>query len=180
MWSDLFRNHRVPALAFLLVLAISIVAGFRFAAGPEFWNRGPRELRRNELTLRDGLLFASGETNPFTGRLYDTYSEDVRKLEIEIDDGKASGRSLGYYPNLQLEVEEFFVDGTSHGIRTRRYENGVKRSVETIVHGQVNGPYTEWHENGQKHVQMTLRDGKPDGLAEAWHPIRCAEVPHPV
>lgn len=132
--------------------------------------REGRELMRSELTLQDGKLHASGETTPFTGRMFEIFSADQRKLEIEIRDGRAHGRSRGWYENGQIEVEETFTDGVSHGKRTRWHSNGTMKSVAQITKGEVNGKYAEWHENGQKSLEMTFHNGKPAGLVEAWHP----------
>lgn len=150
------------------------------------------ELTQRELSLRDGKLYSANAKTPFTGRLYENYpiSESVheplpssvkgraskknplsvRKLEIEIRDGKANGRSVGRYENGQIEVEEFFVAGVSHGLRTRWDEAGKKKSEEQIDHGKVNGRQVAWHDNGSKALEMTLRDGQPEGVAEAWYP----------
>lgn len=163
------RRAKWVWLAVALVV-IGTIASLRYVRDAGSREQGSRELRRSELTLRDGLLYAAGETAPFTGKFYDSYAPNIRKLEIEIRGGKAHGRSLGFYENHQLEVEETFVEGVSHGPRTRWHQNGMKRSEENIEHGQVVGRYVEWHDNGQKAVEMMLLDGKPDGLVEAWHP----------
>lgn len=168
-------------LAALLVLAVGTVLGFRWHSqrvknGPRGAGQAPRELRLDELTVKDGRLYASGEAKPFEGRLYENFPTSehfpttVRKLEIEIHAGKAHGRSVGYFKDGNHEVEEFFIQGVSHGLRTRWSPEGWKKSEERIGHGKLNGPHTEWHANGKKAMEMTLLDGQPDGLAEAWYP----------
>ena len=142
---------------------IFILSGNR--SGP----KGPRSLPRSELDLRDGMLYARGETQPFQGQLVAHYSDQTRKVAIDVKDGRLHGRSLGWYSNGQMEVEEQFVAGVSHGARTRWHENGNRKSLAQIEQGKVVGLFTEWHENGQKAVEMTLRDGQPDGIVEAWH-----------
>jgi antitoxin component YwqK of YwqJK toxin-antitoxin module len=129
-----------------------------------------REVLRSELDLRDGVLFARGDSKPFTGVLVERYPGEKPKLAIEVKDGKAHGLSRGWYDSGQLEVEERFVAGQSHGPRTRWYLNGQKRSEAQIEQGELAGIYTEWHENGQMAVQMKMVKGKPDGMVEAWHP----------
>jgi antitoxin component YwqK of YwqJK toxin-antitoxin module len=137
------------------------------------WHRpppGPRELTRSQLDLRDGRVYASGEAQPFAGHLIEDYKPGVRKLTIEVRDGKLHGRSCGWFPEGQPEIDEQFVEGTSHGPRTRWHPNGQRKSLAQIEHGQVAGEYLEWHDNGQLAVRMTLRDGQPEGAVEAWHP----------
>ena len=133
-------------------------------------HRVVRELSRSQLALRDGRLYAAGDTETFNGRLFENFPNSGRKLEIEIRDGKVHGRSLGYFENRKLEVEEFFKEGVSHGLRTRWDDEGRKRSEEQIEHGKLNGRHLEWHDNGSRALEMTLRNGQPEGVAEAWFP----------
>ena len=128
-----------------------------------------RELTIFDLDRRDGVLFASGEKEPFNGHLIENYTATARKATVEVHNGKVHGVSCGWYDNGQIEVEETFVEGVSHGTRTRWHANGARKSLAQIEHGEVVGPYFEWYDNGQRAVQMTLRDGQPDGLVEAWH-----------
>ena len=129
-----------------------------------------RELTRSELELRDGRLYAAGEAAPFQGKLVENYGPGRRKLEIDISGGRANGLSRGWYDNRQLEVEETFRDGISHGPRKRWHANGKPKSLARIEYGKLVGEFLEWHDNGQLATKMTLDDGKPDGGVEAWHP----------
>lgn len=171
-----------------MALGVAILLGL--ATGLGFWwrssrtageaseaSRTLREVLLADLVQRDGRLYAFAETKPFDGRLYENFpnteefpTSPVRKLEIEIHDGKAHGRSVGYFDDGKLEVEEFFINGVSNGLRTRWDQGGWKKSEEMIEHGKLNGRHIEWHENGSKAVEMTLKDGQPEGLAETWHP----------
>jgi antitoxin component YwqK of YwqJK toxin-antitoxin module len=170
-----------PWLAALLVLAVAAGIGFwwhsqRTAPGAPDAKRALRELRLDQLVSKDGRLYEPGKATPFEGRLYENFptSEHFptsnRKLEIEIHAGKAHGRSVGYFKDGKLEVEEFFIQGVSHGLRTRWSPEGWKKSEERIQQGKLDGPHVEWHSNGRKALEMTLVKGKPDGIAEAWHP----------
>lgn len=169
MWND---RQRIRVLA---AAAVAIVAGtlawmalLRPARSP-----GGAPLPRHtraELELQGGVLHLRGRDEPFSGLLVEDYAAGVRKLEIEIHEGKAHGRSRGWHENGKLAVDETFVRGVSHGMRTRWHPNGQRRSVAQIEGGKVVGQFVEWHDNGRKAVEMTLVDGKPDGLASAWHP----------
>lgn len=164
-----------------LMVAITAVAvawwlfSMRGTTELENQEKAHREFMMSQLTLKDGRLFAPGEAQPFDGLLYENFptSEDDsspgRKLEIEIRAGMAHGRSVGYFKNHHLEVEEFFTDGVSNGLRTRWDEQGWKKSEEMIEHGTLNGRHVEWHANGKKALEMTMKNGQPDGVAEAWH-----------
>jgi antitoxin component YwqK of YwqJK toxin-antitoxin module len=125
---------------------------------------------RSELELRDGRLYAKGEAEPFQGKLVENHGPGRRKLEIDISGGKANGLSRGWYDNRQMEVEETFRDGISHGPRTRWHANGKRRSLAQIENGEVVGEFLEWYDNGQLAVRLTLADGQPAGTVEAWYP----------
>ncbi len=129
-----------------------------------------RELRRDALELRDGTLFAKGESKPFDGVIFENFAANTRKVAIEIRHGKADGLSRGWFETGQLEVEEHFSKGFSQGLRTRWHANGQKKSETQIAHGKLEGRHTEWHDNGQKAIEMTLANGEPEGGAEAWFP----------
>lgn len=129
-----------------------------------------REVMRSELELRDGALYARGESVPFHGRIVENYGAGRRKLEIDISEGKANGLSRGWYDNRQMEVEETFRNGISHGPRVRWHENGKRKSLAQIETGKVVGEFLEWHHNGQLAAKMTLDDGQPAGMVEAWYP----------
>ena len=157
-------KRKLIAFAGLAIVAVAVLLATRAGRTP------PREVLRSDLDLREGVLYLHGSKQPFTGLLVEDFSKGVRKLAIDLRHGKVEGRSHGWFENGQMEVEETFVAGVSHGLRTRWHANGQKKSEEHIEHGVVTGRYIEWHDNGQKAVEMTLKDGHPDGLVEAWHP----------
>jgi antitoxin component YwqK of YwqJK toxin-antitoxin module len=129
----------------------------------------PAELPRSRIVMRDGLAYDAQARRPFSGIVFEKFPGGARQAAIEMRYGKVNGWSRGWFENGKLEVEEFFVDGVSQGVRRRWFENGQKRSEAQIEHGQLSGPYVEWHDNGQKAVEMMLVDGKPDGVVESWH-----------
>lgn len=129
----------------------------------------PHELRRSDLTLTDGKLYPNESDQPFTGTMFNQTHTGQRLSEIPVQSGIINGLARGWHDNGQLEVEEFFVDGKSDGVRKRWYANGKKRSEATIVKGELHGPYTEWHDNGQLSIRMTMDHGQPNGICEAWY-----------
>lgn len=172
MWIErlkaLLRRRRTFAVAAGILLAAAGVTVYLRMNKPDW----PAEVTIAELEKREGRLYLRGESRPYSGLLVEDYVGEGagRKSELEIRDGRIHGRGRGWHENGQLEVEEHFVDGVSHGTRTRWYANGSRRSEAAIVGGALNGPYREWHENGTLAVAMNMVSGKPDGLVEAWHP----------
>ena len=83
--------------------------------------------------------------------------------------GKLNGESFGWHTNGVPQVREFFVDGVSHGLRTKWYSCDKKLSEAAIVNGELHGTFRKWHENGQLAQEIELKEGKPDGVSRAWH-----------
>lgn len=154
-------------------LAIGLVLGFSWLASPrieEEVQAGVKECTRTQLDLREGVLYAKGESEPFAGTLVERFPGGAKRIAIQIRAGKAHGLSRGWYENGQIETEEHFLNGASHGLRTRWYENGARKSEAQIVAGKIEGTFTRWHENGQKAAMASMVDGIPNGLSVAWHP----------
>lgn len=166
------RRRRLPWPAEAALVLVLLGAGWLW-----WQHRQPRSLTRDALDLRDGVLFVRHEPTPFDGLLVENYPGGARKLMIEIHQGLADGVSLGWFENGQLEVEEHFVGGRSHGRRTRWYPSGQRRCVAFIVLGRIEGVYEEWHPNGRKGMEITYRNGKPDGEARAWSETGVAQPP---
>lgn len=166
-------SSRAKIAAAAAVLGLAIVAGVlstRPERGPAESIPEPPELRRDQLELRDGVLYALGAPAPFDGVMAESFSDGTKRVAIEIRAGKPHGLSRGWHENGQLEVEEQFVAGVSHGLRTRWYASGSKKSEAHIVDGKIEGVFTRWHENGPKAAVVRMVGGVPHGLSEAWHP----------
>lgn len=154
-----------------VVGSLAVAACILFAPrGADPASAAPRELPRSELELRDGVLYAQGESLPFDGVLLEHFPGGTRRVAIEIRHGVAHGLSRGWHENGQREVEEHFVDGISHGSRTRWYPNGEKKSACEIVDGRIEGTFTRWHDNGQVAAVVTMANGVAQGVSEAWYP----------
>jgi antitoxin component YwqK of YwqJK toxin-antitoxin module len=128
------------------------------------------EIDRAGLTNRDNRLYRIDTTNLFTGIMTESYPEGSVKSRSEVRGGQLNGRSEGFYPNGQRQVEEFFKTGVSDGVRTRWETNGIRESAGQIVEGQFHGEYRQWHTNGQIAKRIFFNEGKPHGVAKSWFP----------
>lgn len=128
----------------------------------------PDAALRTELALREGVLYRPKATLPFQGLLVENWRPAQRRVEVTIVDGRAHGRSRGWYENGQIEVEEHFVHGVSHGTRTRWFAEGGRKSQVEIRQGQLTGTFREWHPNGQRARETPLRDGLAHGEVKSW------------
>lgn len=146
------RNKRARAIIATAVMAVALLRAAlwlnrRKAAEPVA--SSITQVPRQEIELRDGRLVLKSGHVPFTGVMFEQTSDGRRLTEVPVKEGRVHGLARGWHENGKLEVEEFFKDGVSDGVRTRCYPNGNQRNTATIVGGTLDGPYTEWHENGQ-------------------------------
>ena len=93
---------------------------------------------------REGLLYLSGESEPYSGRIKEMF-----------DSGQVA------------QLTEF-KDGKPDGLRIAWYESGQKTGEGSYKKGKVDGPFTEWHENGQKAAQGTFKEGE-EISAKYWN-----------
>jgi antitoxin component YwqK of YwqJK toxin-antitoxin module len=69
-----------------------------------------------------------------------------------------------------LAIREVFVEGKSHGIRSKWDATSHRIAETTISRGQIHGSHREWHPNGQPALEMSMVEGKAQGLARKWNP----------
>jgi antitoxin component YwqK of YwqJK toxin-antitoxin module len=98
------------------------------------------------------------------------YASGERMSRSEISGDLLNGLSHGWYTNGQLQVTEYYVDGISHGLRTKWYASGIKKSEAHIAHGQLHGTFTRWYENGQLAECAEFNQGMPHGKSTASYP----------
>jgi antitoxin component YwqK of YwqJK toxin-antitoxin module len=128
------------------------------------------EVPREELSLRDGLLYRENESRPFTGMMLERYADGTLKSRTSVAAGLLEGISEGWHPGGQLQVREHFERGISHGPRTKWYEDGTLMSETMIQEGEHHGMFRRWHENGQLAEAVAMRHGEPDGVSLAYYP----------
>lgn len=163
------RAKRLPTRLRLLLVGLLIGLGVMGWAWRGWATRPPPDAAlRTELALREGVLYRPSATRPFQGLLVENWSPAQRRVEVTIVDGRAHGRSRGWYENGQIEVEEHFVQGVSHGTRTRWFAEGGRKSQVEIRQGQLTGTFREWHPNGQRARETPLRDGVAHGEVKSW------------
>ena len=157
---------------FFMVVLVAILNGVIFLAARHrpLPTTPLAEVHRKNLELRAGSWYAPGQTNGFTGFLFDTYDDGAMKSRSAVSNGWLHGLSQGWHTNGQQQVEEHFVAGTSHGLRTKWHPNGQRLSEVSIVSGKLQGTFRSWHENGERAEEVELKDGQPDGLSKAYFP----------
>ena len=157
-------------IAFVILLAAPALTLFLLLPRHKEAKGSLTEVRRETLVFRDGRLYQTNQSSPFSGLLVEYYETGELKSRSVISNGVLHGISEGWHTNGVLEVRENFTNGVSHGVREKWYDSGKKLSEASIVAGKLDGPFRRWYENGHIAQQMEMKQGKPDGVARSYFP----------
>ena len=118
-------------------------------------------VERDSIEEREGLLYLSGESEPYSGWVKSMYDSGQVKVLAQFKDGKpADGPFTGWHENGEKQGEGTFKDGKPDGLSAMWHENGQKAFEATFKDGKMDGPATSWHENGQKQAEVIHKDGE--------------------
>ena len=136
----------------------------------------------NDLIDRGGLLYAYNDDKPYTGKVFDFYDNDQKKLDGGYRKGLKNGKwnwwntngsfdSTGnyrkglfdghwefYYDNGQLKAKGDYRDG-----------DGTNRDEYGITTNGRNGKWTFWHKNGLQSSEGSYKDGNIVGIWTSWN-----------
>jgi antitoxin component YwqK of YwqJK toxin-antitoxin module len=103
------------------------------------------------------------ESKPFTGILFQEYSNGQIEYELSLKKGIPNGFLKNYYENGQLGEKLTFKDGKRNGLWEFYYENGQLEVKRTYKDGKKDGLEEFYYENGQLESKGTYKDGEMDG-----------------
>jgi len=95
-----------------------------------------REIARQKLERRGGVLYVKGETESFTGTAFLSYANGSKSEVTPYVEGKINGTEINYY------------------------ENGSKYGVTPFVKGQKDGKQIWYNEDGSKKEEFVFENGK--------------------
>lgn len=161
------------------LLAIVFVAGLvGFLVLGRHWSRplSANQATVAELVKRDGRMYRTNQSEPFTGALIERFPKGELKSRSMLVSGRLEGVSEGWYTNGQMEVREFFKAGISDGLRTKWYSQGALQSESQIKEGQHHGTFRRWDENGSLAEAVEMKHGQPDGISLSYYPSGCLKA----
>jgi len=79
-----------------------------------------------------------------------------------------TGRIIEHYPNGQLRMEGFYIDGKKDGTFKWWYESGQLGLLESFVAHQKDGVSQLWHGNGQLKQEAKYKNNKRRGSVQYW------------
>ena len=166
-----FGFPTIGGVRWILVLGFVVATILTVILRP--WQRElvpAEQVSRNQLVLQQGRLMKTSQTNAFTGLMVEFYPDGTLQSRSVVSNGLLHGVSEGWHTNGVLAITEMFVEGTSHGTRTK-WDAASNRIAETTISaGQIHGSHREWYTNGLPALEMSMVDGKAQGLARKWNP----------
>ena len=136
------------------VLALMVVlAGAPIGCGKKGGNdpgakENSKQINANALMFGEdsGLVFESGSTDPFTGKV------------------------VWRHPDGKLQQETAYVDGLEHGAEIWWHEDGTRAGQSAYERGVLHGATTQWYPGGkQMEMQTQFQNGKQEGQEIWWH-----------
>ena len=130
---------------------------------------------------RDGIIYLSNKTKPFTGKNLCEYQSGQNKSKGKVEDGKKDDIWTEWEENGQIKFERTY--NFSQILREKNYQNGVEMNDTIFSYnenglleregnykdGKRDGKWTLWYENGQKKSEVNFIDGKKNGKRTEWH-----------
>lgn len=86
-------------------------------------------LTEDQVLVRDGLTYAKGEEEPFTGTLVSFYLNGFKKEETKYRRGKKHGESTKWWANGSIKSEGVYKDGKLDGLIVERSWRGIQKST---------------------------------------------------
>jgi antitoxin component YwqK of YwqJK toxin-antitoxin module len=161
------RNPKSRVNSVIIVFELFIIAILTTA----LLNINPTKSRSNNILTKDGLIYKTGESIPYTGHILDTLQNKVI-LEYDVVNGKKDGafyvstlsgiftvyglisenKNVGcwkyFYDGGQLQCTGYYDNDLPIGTWQWFYENGLKKSEGTFIKGRREGKWIEYDDDG--------------------------------
>ena len=119
--------------------------------------------RHHQIRNSDGMRVSgyNSDFNPLW-KLREFYGHEEKKYNTEAH--------KEYYPNGQIELEEYYSNGKLEGVSKMWYPNGQLMNLDTFVNGRVVGLSRTWHSNGVLESSSYFIDGRQEGKVLHFYP----------
>ena len=126
-------------------------------------------VNQDELERREGIIYLKGSDTPYTGKVFNLYTNGQKEEEGNYKDGKEDGLWTEWHKNGQKQSESNWKEGKEDGLEVWWHENGQKKSEVNYKDGEFEGITTQWHENGQKKSEVSWEDGDVISDGKFWN-----------
>ena len=153
----------------LLALIVLLLSGCGSKKG------GPEYYGSTQMINDKGILYALGDSEPYTGSIIDYHPNGVKSYKVEVKQGVPQGAATEWYKSGQKMTETKLENGKVAGIIKGWYRSGKKEYEMPIKNGEIDGIGIEYYENGAKKSEAPYvkgsRNGRERGYAEAGHKL---------
>ena len=112
---------------------------------------------------RNNIYYQKAQSDPYTGPIFSSYSNNNLKSNGDVIDGKKDGSWHEWYENGTIKSKENYKNGKATGIWELWYDNDQIKLKASFKNGKANGARTEWYENGQKKEEGNFINGEQQG-----------------
>jgi len=120
-------------------------------------------------STRGGIVYAKGDTTPYTGTVVVTNEIGTKASTVEYKDGVPNGMLVSWYLNGNKQVEGVLHGKTQTGDWKAWYDNGQLKREGTYTDGKEEGPFNWYYEDGKKSKEGSYHDGIQTGIWSWYH-----------
>ncbi|MCF7854905.1 MAG: toxin-antitoxin system YwqK family antitoxin [Candidatus Pacebacteria bacterium] len=121
------------------------------------------------LIVKDTILYCPDSNKAFTGRAVAYYANGLKKMEVELHNGRPHGKWIHWYENGQKKEVCNFHEGIRLGKSIGWDENGRKTGEIEYLEGEGNRRVIFYYDNGQKRMEAEYRQDIPHGKWVLWY-----------
>lgn len=114
------------------------------------------------IEIRQGLIFQTGEKEPYTGRLIDTLNQKL--IEYDVIKGVKNGEFIVHFPNRNVELFGNIKNNKNEGLWKYYYPDGSIECEGFFVNDVVDGEWIWYYANGNIKETGLFVNGKRQGI----------------
>ncbi len=119
-----------------------------------------RTVQKEDVEVRDGLVYKKNSEEPFNGIIRDYYANDEKKSQFKYKDGILEGEFIIWYKSGKIKSKGSYHNGQQIGLWQVWYENGQLASKgEYNDEGLKTGHWTFWYDDGSKKSEGKYEKG---------------------
>lgn len=122
---------------------------------------------KSQLEFKDGVYFSKTTNSPFTGVVFDFYSNGEMKSSESYKNGLNDGPLIVWNKDGKKVTEYNYKEGKRHGKLTKWFKNGNKMFELQFKDGKSSAPHIYFYPAGEKRDEMTYCENG-DCYVKTW------------
>ncbi len=113
-------------------------------------------------------LYYTKNGDLYTGTYTEFYDNGVKRIEMNIEEGKRHGKITLYFENEQVKEVRSYFSGLMHGTWMTWNNQSVKIAEANYKKNKKHGKWYIWDDKGVKRYEMEYDEGKKVGTWSIW------------